>query len=86
MLTSLLPERINKCRTKSLMEEKERRTMTTLARENKASSATLLRPNPDLRRISKAGDRAVTGAATVILAMGAGRRAAAAIHAYLQSQ
>ena len=64
MLTSLLPDRINKCRTKSLMEEKERRTMTTLARENKASSATLLRPNPVLRRLSKAGDRAVTGAAT----------------------
>ena len=64
MLTSLLPERINKCRTKSLMEEKERRTMTTLARENKASSATLLRPNPVLRRLSKAEDRAVTGAAT----------------------
>ena len=38
--------------------------MTTLARENKASSATLLRPNPVLRRLSKAGDRAVTGAAT----------------------
>ena len=33
-----------------------------------------------------AGGDAVTGAATVILAMGAGRRAAAAIHAYLQSQ
>ena len=32
-----------------------------------------------------AGGDAVTGAATVILAMGAGRRAAAAIHAYLQT-
>ncbi|MBQ7459507.1 MAG: FAD-dependent oxidoreductase, partial [Bacteroidales bacterium] len=31
-----------------------------------------------------AGGDAVTGAATVILAMGAGRRAAAAIHSYLQ--
>jgi glutamate synthase (NADPH/NADH) small chain len=31
-----------------------------------------------------AGGDAVTGAATVILAMGAGRRAAAAIHAYLK--
>jgi glutamate synthase (NADPH/NADH) small chain len=33
-----------------------------------------------------AGGDAVTGAATVILAMGAGRRAAAAIHAYLQAR
>ncbi len=33
-----------------------------------------------------AGGDAVTGAATVILAMGAGRRAAAAIHAYLQKE
>ncbi len=33
-----------------------------------------------------AGGDAVTGAATVILAMGAGRRAAAAIHRYIQSK
>ena len=33
-----------------------------------------------------AGGDAVTGAATVILAMGAGRRAAAAIHKALQSE
>ena len=33
-----------------------------------------------------AGGDAVTGAATVILAMGAGRRAAASIHAYLQGK
>ena len=33
-----------------------------------------------------AGGDAVTGAATVILAMGAGRRAAAAIHSYLQEE
>ena len=33
-----------------------------------------------------AGGDAVTGAATVILAMGAGRKAAAAIHEYLQSK
>ena len=32
-----------------------------------------------------AGGDAVTGAATVILAMGAGRKAAAAIHSYIQS-
>jgi glutamate synthase (NADPH/NADH) small chain len=31
-----------------------------------------------------AGGDAVTGAATVILAMGAGRKAAAAIHEYIQ--
>jgi glutamate synthase (NADPH) small chain len=31
-----------------------------------------------------AGGDIVTGAATVILAMGAGRKAATAIHAYLQ--
>jgi glutamate synthase (NADPH/NADH) small chain len=33
-----------------------------------------------------AGGDAVTGAATVILAMGAGRKAAAAIHAYIQNK
>ena len=33
-----------------------------------------------------AGGDAVTGAATVILAMGAGKKAAAAIHAALQAQ
>ncbi len=38
--------------------------MTTLARENKTSSPTLLRPNPILRRLSKAGDRTLTNAAT----------------------
>jgi glutamate synthase (NADPH/NADH) small chain len=33
-----------------------------------------------------AGGDAVTGAATVILAMGAGRKAAAAIHEYIQNK
>ena len=33
-----------------------------------------------------AGGDAVTGAATVILAMGAGRKAAKAIHEYLQNK
>ena len=33
-----------------------------------------------------AGGDAVTGAATVILAMGAGRKAAAAIHDYIQNR
>ncbi len=38
--------------------------MTTLARENTVSSRTLLRPNPILRRLSKAGERTLTDAAT----------------------
>ena len=38
--------------------------MTTLAREHTASARTLLHPNPILRRLSKAGNRAVTEAAT----------------------
>lgn len=38
--------------------------MTTLARENTASSRTLLHPNPVLRRLSKAGERTLTDAAT----------------------
>ena len=38
--------------------------MTTLARENKTSARTLLRPNPVLRCLSKADDRALDGAAS----------------------
>ncbi len=38
--------------------------MTAIAPENKASSHTLLHPNPILRRLSKPGERAVSGAAT----------------------
>ena len=38
--------------------------MTTLARENTVSSRTLLHPNPILRRLSKAGERTLTDAAT----------------------
>jgi glutamate synthase (NADPH/NADH) small chain len=45
--------------------------------------------NPDTQRTSRqgvfAGGDIVTGSATVILAMGAGRRAAASIHEYLTS-
>ena len=38
--------------------------MTTLARENKTSARTLLRPNPVLRFLSKADDRVLDGAAS----------------------
>ena len=38
--------------------------MTTLAHENTTSSRTLLQPNPVLRRLSKADDRAATNTAT----------------------
>ena len=38
--------------------------MTTLARENTASSQALLHPNPILRRLSKTSDRTLTNAAT----------------------
>lgn len=38
--------------------------MTTLARENTVPQHTLLRPNPILRRLSKAGEQTLTDAAT----------------------
>ena len=38
--------------------------MTTIAREHKTSSRTLLRPNPVLSRLSKAEGRTMDGAAT----------------------
>ena len=38
--------------------------MTTLARENKTSSMTLIQPNPILRRLCKVGDRTLTDTAT----------------------
>ena len=46
------------------MRKKEKTTMSTLARENKSLSRTLLHPNPILRRLSKAEDRALTDTAT----------------------
>lgn len=38
--------------------------MTTLASEHKTTARSMLHPNPILRRLSKAGERAVTDAAT----------------------
>ena len=57
--------------------ERSRRSTAT------AASSPTPRPGPRAATASIAGGDIVTGAATVILAMGAGRKAATAIHEYL---